>query len=312
MKKILLSFLVLMMFSVNAIANSSYIESQKKKEEKVRTVKIRTCGGEDEPLKIAAFATNPPFSWVERQSDEENAIYEGKGFLIDFMKDIAEELNIAVQAVGYPTDEEMLADFQVGNVDVVVGMYYDPKLRMGGNAFISPSVIQNVISVIFMKGKEKQVEKFEDLVGLKGVVRKDEQFYNYIRLGLPKDLQIEEAEDSREAYTKLLTGEADYFLSSPYAAEAEARRFKMKLDISMLSVPLKGQELFVLYSGKSLCPQYYREIAIKIQEKRQDMNAMKRDLISYINDWGQRFKNTPSLKNQLKFVPEQKTKVDVQ
>ena len=97
------------------------------------------------------------------------------------MKDIAEELNIAVQAVGYPTDEEMLADFQVGNVDVVVGMYYDPKLRTGGNAFISPSVIQNVISVIFMKVKEKQVEKFEDLVGLKGVVRKDEQFYNYIR-----------------------------------------------------------------------------------------------------------------------------------
>lgn len=312
MKKILLSFLILMMFSVNAIANSSYIESQKKKEEKVRTVKIRTCGGEDEPLKIAAFATNPPFSWVESMYQGNRMSYIGKGFLIDFMKNIAQELNIATRAVGYETDEEMLENFQVGNVDLIVGMYYDPKLRTAGNSFIMPSVIQNVISVVFMKGKEKPIEKFEDLIGLKGVVRRDERFYNYIRLGLPKDLQIEEAEDSREAYIKLLTGEADYFLSSPYAAEAEARRFKMNLDIAMIPVPLMGQELFVLYSGNSLCPQYYREIATKIQEKRQDMNAIKRDLISYINNWGQRFKNDPSLKSQLAPEPEPKTEVDVQ
>ena len=201
----------------------------------------------------------------------------------------------------------MLADFQAGNVDLIVGMYYDPKMRMAGNTFLMPSVIQNVISVIFMKGKEKKIEKFEDLIGLKGVVRQDERFYNYIRLGLPKELQIEETNDSREAFTKLLTGEADYLLSSPYAAEAEARRFKMNLDIAMIPVPLMGQELFVLNSGNSLCKRYVPEIINKIKEKRQDMNGLKRDLISYINNWGQRFKNDPSLASQINLNQEQKT-----
>lgn len=305
MKKFLLSFLLVMIFSSNAVANFGYIESQEQKKEKTTTTRIRTCGDEDNPVKIAAFATNPPFSWVESAYSGNHKAYLGKGFLINYMENILKELNIAVQAVGYPTDEAMLADFQIGKVDMIVGMYYDPKMRTAGNTFLMPSVIQNVISVVFMKGKEKNIEKFEDLIGLKGVVRQDERFYNYIRLGLPKELQIDEAHDSREAFTKLLTGEADYLLSSPYAAEAEARRFKMNLDIAMIPIPLMGQELFVLYSGNSICPQYRLEIIEKIKEKRQDMNGLKRDLISYINNWGQRFKNDPSLASQINLNQEQ-------
>lgn len=308
MKKIFIYFMMILLTSSMAFAESRYIESQEEKKDiSNKEIPLRTCGSEFDFIKIAAFSTNPPFSWVESFHDDRHISYEGNGFLIDFMKNALKELNIGVQVLGYPTDEQMLADFKIGKVDLIVGMYYDPKMRTAGNTFLMPSVIQNVISVIFMKGKEKKIEKFEDLIGLKGVVRQDERFYNYIRLGLPKELQIEETNDSREAFTKLLTGEADYLLSSPYAAEAEARRFKMNLDIAMIPVPLMGQELFVLYSGNSLCPQYRLEIIEKIKEKRQDMNGLKRDLISYINNWGQRFKNDPSLASQINLNQEQKT-----
>ena len=313
MKKYIFMVLTVIMFALECGASSRYIESQRKEKKEVNQAKqLRTCGLEDRPLRITAFATNPPFSWVEIKGEGNRTVFVSKGFLIDFIKEIAQELNIAVEAVGYPTDSKMLADFQVGNVDMIVGMYYDPKLRVGGNMFLTPSVIQNVISVVFMKGKEKTVEKWEDLVGLKGVVRQDEQFYNYIRLMLPKTLEIAEAVDSREAFTKLLTGEADYFLSSPYAAEAEARRFKMNLDVSMIPVPLMGQELTALYSGRSLCKKYAYEIANKIKEKKKDKNAMKSNLISYINAWGQRFKDDTSLKSQLESVSAPETEVDTQ
>ena len=300
MKKFIFVFLALFMGCEIAMANSQYVGSQKQKEaEPIIRVQLRQCGLRSSPIKIAALATNPPFSWTETEMQENNVLYTGKGFLIDFMQQILNELNISTQIVGYPTDDKMLADFQIGKVDMVVGMYYDPKIQLGGHAFLNPSIMQNLVSVIFMKGKEKKVEKFEDLVGLKGVVRQDEKFYDYIRLKHTKMLEIQEAIDSKEAFTKLLTGEVDYMLSSPYAAEAEARRFKLNLNIAMSQMPLMGQEFFVLYSGNSLCPQYRQEIAAKIKEKRQDMNAMKRDLISYINNWGQRFKNDPSLVSQL-------------
>ena len=97
-----------------------------------------------------------------------------------------------------------------------------------------------------------------------------------------------------------MTGEVDYLLSSPYAAEAEARRFKLNKEIDMVATPLLGQELFVLYSKNSMCPQFQREISQKLREKRQDLNGLKRDLISFIDKWGQRYKDEPPLIDQLK------------
>jgi len=279
-----------------SIVSAQYIGSQKRKVVIEQTSGWRGCDGFGGALKIATFSTNPPFGWTEMAGNR----LISKGFDVDLMQQIANEKKIALQPVGYQSDEEMRKAFEEGKIDIWVGSYYDPKIRGIGHTYLIPAFIPNVITVVFLKNKARDVKKFEDLKGLKGVVRQDEQFYPYIRLSLPKDLEIEEAFDSKEAFTKLITGKVDYLLSSPYSTEAEARRFKLNRYIKMVATPLMGQELFIVYSKNSMCPQFKKDFKEGLEEKRKDLNAQKRELINFIDTWGQRFKNEPSLIDQLK------------
>ena len=293
-----MKFRILILLGLILVAgavSAQYIERQRKDVIRQSSSPIRLCGDISGGLKIATFATKPPFGWTEGSE-----FFKGNGFGIALMSQIAQELNIAYENITFNKDKDTMKALNNGDVDVIVGAYYDPKIKEIGHRYLTPAFIPNVITVVFLKGKKKEVKDFKDLIGLKGAVRQDEQFYPYIRLSLPEELEIESVFDSKEAFTKLLTGEVDYLLSSPYAAEAEARRFKLNKEIDMVATPLLGQELFVLYSKNSMCPQFQREISQKLREKRQDLNGLKRDLISFIDKWGQRYKDEPPLIDQLK------------
>ena len=296
MKKIFLIFAGILFLSASFVS-AQYIKTQKRAIVVQSAEGWRGCGEFGEGLKVATFSTNPPFGWSEYTTDDRLI---AKGFGIDLMQQMANEAKIAISPIGYASDEEMRKAFETGQVDVWVGAYYDPKIRGTGHFYMTPAFIPNVITVVFLKGKVRPVKEFNDLKGLKGAVRQDEQFYPYIRRSLPKDLEIEEVFDSKEAFTKLITGQVDYLLSSPYSTEAEARRFKLNRYIEFVSTPLMGQELFIVYSKNSFCPQFRKDFMEKLSEKRQDLTALKRSLINFIDTWGLRFLNEPSLIDQLK------------
>ena len=282
-----------------------YIGARKKEEKVDTSIEWRTCSNR-KPLRITTFATNPPFGWTEGYpvENKDEIEYISQGYLVDFLKKIADELHIATTLVGFPTDQEALSALETGAVDIFVGSYYDPKQRGRGHIFITPDVFQNLVVAVFMKGKEKEIKTLDDLIPLKGVARLDEQLFSYIHILFPKEAKIELVEDSQEAFTKLLKGEADYFLSSPYSAETEARRFKINHEIKMASIPIVGQKLFVLYSGRSACRQYIPEFKKKISEKDRDLSEETKALMEYINVWGENFREDPSLREELGLLPE--------
>ena len=278
-------------------AATSYIESQRPVEPKaVPNLEWHWCGDRDYPLRLATFTTNPPFGWTEKA---EGDTLISRGFGIDFVRNLLNEARIATESVGFASDREAMEALATGAADVYVGGYYDPKQRMAGHTYMIPSLFQNMVSVIFLKGKEKPIAALNDLIGMKGVVRRDEIFYSYIHAIMPSGVRIERVIDSREAFTKLLTGEVDYMLSSPYSAEAEARRFKMNQDIKMVQLPIAGQELFVVFSGRSACPQYGRVLGQLLAKHKPSQDEAVRMLFNYMNEWGERFRDQPSLKESL-------------
>ena len=296
--KVVIALLFVLMSGAVCQAATSYIESQRPAEPKTNpSIEWLWCGDREHPLKLATFTTNPPFGWTEREEGERLI---SRGFGIDFVRNLLNQAHIATTAVGFASDWEALMALSVGEADVYVGGYYDPKQRVAGHTYLIPSLFQNLISVIFLNGKEKPIRTLDDLKGMKGVVRQDEIFYSYIHTMMPQEVYIERVIDSREAFTKLLTGEVDFMLSSPYSAEAEARRFKVNQDIKMVQLPIAGQELFVVFSGRSLCPQYRRALSQLLEQHKPDQNEAVRMLFNYINDWGNRFRDQPSLKEDLK------------
>lgn len=281
----------------------SYIGEKAVSQEKTSNKKIndRQCGGEGNPIRVASFETNPPFGWVDfsegrfGMSDR----YFGNGFAVALFRNIAEANGLFVQPVGFPSYEKALKALAQGEIDVFAGAYYDPHIRQMGNSFVTPSFFQNAIVAVFLKGKEKPIERFEDLIGMKGVVRQDEYFYELMYKGLSKDLTIKQVPNAREAFRLLLTGEADYMLSSPYAAEAEARRFKMNQDIELSERALFGPEMFFVFSLNSDCRNIRSQFSQLIKKEKVHFEDWQRLLVSYIDRWGQRFKDSPSLDEQL-------------
>ncbi len=310
MKRLLVIGIIGMMVICGTVASQaargkvSYIgEKETNQEQEVkRKVDPRQCGQAKNPIRVASFETNPPFGWVDLVSGGIGVSdkYFSNGFSVGVFRQIAESHGLFVQPVGFPSYEAALRALSRGEIDVFAGAYYDPHIGQMGNSFVTPSFFQNAIVAVFLKGKEKPVHRFEDLIGMKGVVRRDEHFYELLYKGLPNGLTIRPVPDAREAFRMLMTGEADYMLSSPYAAEAEARRFKMDQMIELSDRALFGPELFFVFSLNSDCRGMRSVFSQFIREAKVNQEEWQRMLISYIDQWGQRFKDSPGLDEQIR------------
>lgn len=65
---------------------------------------------------------------------------------------------------------------------------------------------------------------------MKGVVRREEEVESLIRGLLPTDTKLEVVDGPEAAFRMLLSGNADFMITSPYAADAEQNGSKLKIN----------------------------------------------------------------------------------
>ncbi len=281
-------------------------EEQTKKVKKRRTTGGIQCGAA-EPIRVASYVTNPPFGWVNVTpgSGLKKTQYKNAGFSYDLFEQLAKNLKLRVENVGFPSYQEALHALRFGRVDVVAGVYYDRRVLGVGTNLMFPGYFVNPIIPIFLKGKEKKVETWEDLRGLKGVVRQEEMIYSLVFQQLPKDLKIEQVSGSKKAFRKLLTGEADYMLTSLYAGESEVRRYKLVDEIYFSPRALVSPEMFFVFSSHTDCRLLKQKLSQELKKILADEDTLKKAIVGYIDDWGQRFKENPSLIEEMQAEKEQ-------
>lgn len=282
-------------------------EEQQKKHRKKSNKSQIECGYVD-AIRVAGFVTNAPLGWVNvipaRPPRPET--YENDGFGYEVFKKMAENKGMKVKNVGYTSYKEAMSDLRRGKVDVVVGSYFDKRILGNGVNLMFPSYFSNPIVPIFVKGKEKTINTWEDLRGLKGVVRQEENIYSLIFNQLPKDLQIEQVSGAKKAFTKLITGEVDYMLTGLYSGEAEVRRYKLLKEIHFPNKALFIPELFFVFSSHSECKALKKELEPELRKLKANEAEYKQMLIAHIDNWGMRFKDEPGLKEILE--PQAKNK----
>lgn len=300
MKKIII-VACLLCFGFAAIAQTQrgaqYIEQEKKHVQRVQQSKIN-CGYR-RPIRVASFVTNPPFGWVDVLDEGTHRKYLNDGLSFSLFAKIAQELKFLVSNVGYESYYDAIAGLKRGNVDVVAGVYFDKRFLGVGASLLYPGYFKNQARVYFRKGKEFPVNSFDDLRGLKGVMRQEELIYSLIYQSIPKEIQIQEVSGARAAYTMLLNGEADFLISSIYAAEAEMRRFKLHDDIVRSDFIVIESEMFFLFSTNSECMALRQQFSDYLTEKKLNRTVLDADMRSYIEKWDSRFEGTPSLKEEL-------------
>ena len=278
------------------------VEEEQKTERKQKNKKSQIECGYKNPIRVAGYVTNAPFGWVNviPPNGPVPIQYRNDGFGYEVFQKIAESQNMRIKNVGYTSYKEAISDLRRGKIDVVVGSYFDQRVLGSGVNLMFPSYFSNPIVPIFLKGKEKTVNGWDDLRGLKGVVRQEENIYSLIFNQLPKDLKIEQVSGAKKAFTKLLTGEADYMLTSLYAGEAEVRRYKLLKEIHFPDKALLIPELFFVFSSHSDCRQIKKLLEPELRKLKENQAEYKKMLIDHIDNWGIRFKDDPGLLETLK------------
>lgn len=284
-----------------ASTKQAVVEEEKTENGKKISKKSRLGCGQDHPVRVAGFVTNAPFGWVNvipgKGTKPEQ--YVNGGFSYDLFEQIVTDAGFQIRNVGYTSYQEAMKDLRRGKIDVVAGAYFDKRILGTGVNLMFPSYFSNPIVPVFLKGKEKEVNSWNDLKGLKGIVRQEENIYSLVFNQLPKDIEIKQVSGSKNAFKMLLTGEADYIITSLYAGEAEVRRYKLVDDIYFSPKALVSAELFFVFSSHSDCPVIKKKLEPILRKLKENETAYKKAFIEYIDEWGLRFKDTKGLKQEL-------------
>ena len=270
-----------------------YIEEEVVPQQKFQRKKVYECG-HIKPIRVAGFVTNPPFGWVDVVPNELKGGYDyfNNGLSYNLFFKIAKEQNLKVQDVGFRSYFEAQQALKRGEIDVLLGAYYDKRVLGTGTSILFPGYFSNPVVAVFLKGNEREVKTLSDLVGLKGVIRQEEGIYSLMHQKIPADLDIKQVSGARKAYMMLLSGEVDFMITSLYAAEAENRRFKIHDKVYLTKTPIETPELFFVFGSTSECLPLKELFAAQVEKERDNVRTL---LFKQIDVWIDRFRYSDSL-----------------
>ncbi len=296
--------------------DEEHFQTQKTKQGNV--VPQFVCGSKDRRIRVAGFTNYPPFGWVEQflypnSTTETYSVNFGIGN--EIFKKIADEQNLYYEDVFFPTYLEAKNALELGKVDVLTATYYDSNPYSVMEVFY-PAYISNPFVVISLKGKLPPVKDLADLTGKKGIIRWEENLLPLIQPTLPEGIHLETVSGARNAFKKLVNQEADYLLTSRYAAEAEMRRFKVT-DFMDISEVIRNPNFFLGFSANNGCAAYHKEYFEKrLKELTADKDYIRSLLSKQIVYWEQKFRKEPSIMLtegfEMKDETEQEIKIDEQ
>jgi len=278
------------MAKVTYLANGIIIE-EKEEKPKEQIVKITKCGF-DRPIRVATTVNNRPFGWSEWMGNKTTLI--GKGYGVNMFREIAEELHLRFQVVGYNSDDEAISELKKGNLDLLIGVY-TPDSTIGRNIVtVYPAIFSNVFAVYYRNDKAFDVDGFESLIDKKGVMRRSENIYPLFDTHLPEDVSIS-LETTEDAFKQLLSGEADYLIGSPYSVEAELRRYKLHRTIQNAPKAISQAALFMVLTSATDCWKLKDLLGKAIEKYVADPQKVDRNVRKIIDEWGERFREEPGM-----------------
>jgi len=251
------------------------------------------CGGMNarDPFKIAGFAHYPPFSWksadIERFKDTRHHIYTYDGFVAEYVKAALKNIKVKdIESQFFDSEDEMRRAVLEGKVDLIFTTFYQGGDRSGLD-YIYPAYFGNPLAVVSRADKKVEKSEIADLKGMIGVIRREEGMLGLIQGQLPTDTKIVEVDGVEAAFKKLMDGEVDFMISSPYAVMAEAKRLNLKDKIYIHPHVLRPVKFFAAFSKMSRCTRYKKLLEPELKKLFEDKSAAEKKMKEYIDKWAE-------------------------
>lgn len=241
--------------------------------------------GYSRPLRIAGMVANPPFGWVEKHDTGELESF-GLGRLV--LDKLAAKLGFTYESTGFLSYSQAVNAIETGKLDLLISVYTPSKI---GKEILPvyPGYFVNDFVAYMKKGKEISINSWNDLKGLKGVVRKEEQIYSPIdEMAKRQGIDLKEV-STEKAFKMLMNGEVDYLFGSPYSENLVLRHYQLENDIVLASSKsLLDMSLFFVFTKKADCYRLTKKFLTALHDlSKDDIEAM---LQQSFDVWNKRVK----------------------
>ncbi|MBQ3696242.1 MAG: transporter substrate-binding domain-containing protein [Alphaproteobacteria bacterium] len=287
-------------------ANGMFVPEEEKSHQEVQ-VKIAECGF-SRPIRVATTSNNRPFGWAEWQRTIAGASLASKGFGMEVFKELAQKLKLRYQVFGYASDQEAINELKRGNLDLLIGIYAPNSTVGRGAVTVFPALFSNVFSVYYPADRAFEVHNYSSLHNKKGVIRRVENIYPLFSEMITEDMPIS-LETTEAAFKKLLSGEADYLIGSPYSIEAELRRYKLHERIVSSGKALPSATMFMVLTRATDCFKLKDALGEALAEYNADPKRADRQIRKVIDEWGERFRDAPGM-NGINSNNEEESKIN--
>ncbi len=237
-----------------------------------------TCR-ETTEINIVGYSNYAPFGWKIPSGVDFSLNSNVKPFLDRFID------TYKMKDVNFiPYDDMSVAENEIrsGKADVIIGLYYNPS-PYSGIEYIYPAFINNPISVAMMPARISEVKNVADLKNLKGVYRKDEPLGDFVLQKAKEGFTLTEVDNSYKAFDAIISGKADYFLTSKYSGVAEAMKYGIYDRVSFSKQGLWNVQMFLGLSKLSVCRSFLSKKLTKAVEEYKKSGEYETDLQDTMN-----------------------------
>ena len=263
------------------------------------TAQESSCGrSKDTDFNVTGFSDYPPFSWVIDHNagfSDRRRDYEYFGFIYQMVKQALKTNGIISTESFYTETPDALKNAaRAGKIDLVYTTYYADESKSGMD-YIFPAYFGNPFVVISRADKPLDISSIADLRGMRGVGRNEEGVRPLIAGMLSSDTKIEWVDGPREAFKKLMSGEVDFMIGSPYAAVAESKRFGIYEKIYIGTKALRSVKLFAAFPKMSKCRWVKDKFAETFKELAKDNEQKEKLLMEAIELYLSQHRDEPPL-----------------
>ncbi|MDR1026033.1 MAG: transporter substrate-binding domain-containing protein [Lactobacillus sp.] len=176
-------------------------------------------------IHITGFNAYPPFGeWDTKEKVFTTAFDK-------FIEKYAKERKfLIIDDFRHPEYKEIVREVRRGNVDMIMGIYYESDTYTGLD-YVFPSFVSNPVVVIMLPNRIDEAKGADDLKKLKGAVNTQDQFSDYVNREIAK-FNVERVDGAYDTFEKLFKGEVDYVFSGYYFGIVEAAKLGLRKKIA--------------------------------------------------------------------------------
>jgi polar amino acid transport system substrate-binding protein len=202
----------------------------------------------------------PPIMWQEG----DNIVGVGP----EIVKMAFADLGITVNSKFKGSWTQVEQSIKNGDIDVLAGAFMTAQRK----TFMDYSIpyMKDPVVIFVAKGKAFPYKKWDDLIGRKGTTTIGDSFgktfdqFIFGKLTISRSLKVE------GNFNKMLSGEADYFISAMYSGLIEAEKLGISDKIEYLPVYAATEALYIAISKESKFIRYLPQVNEKIEKLIKD------------------------------------------